>query len=74
MGLNKFSKRISLRSNRQHYELNCVVPDDEHRRKSSNEHTLDVIRKVKNSYIFKVNEKLVRLHFLKTDKLLMSIL
>ena len=33
------------------------------RRKSSNERILDFLTKVKNSYIFKVNGKLVRMRF-----------
>lgn len=38
------------------------------KRKSSNERILDFIMKVKNSYIFKVNGKLVRMSFSDTDK------
>lgn len=38
------------------------------RRKPSNERILDFIAKVKNPYIFKVNEKLVRISFSDTDK------
>ncbi len=37
-------------------------------RKSSNEKILDFIMKVKNPYIFKVNEKLVKISFSDTDK------
>ncbi len=38
------------------------------RRKPSKERILDFIMKVKNPYIFKVNEKLVRVSFSDTDK------
>ncbi len=38
------------------------------RRKPSNERILDFIMKVKNPYIFKVNDKLVRISFSDTDK------
>ena len=38
------------------------------RRKSSNERILDFIMKVKNSYIFKVNGKLVRISFSDTNE------
>lgn len=38
------------------------------KRKSSNERILEFITKVKNPYIFKVNEKLVRIRFSDTDK------
>lgn len=38
------------------------------KRKSSNERILDFLNKVKNPYIFKVNEKLVRIRFSETNK------
>ena len=38
------------------------------RRKPSSERILEFITKVKNPYIFKVNEKLVRIRFSDTDK------
>ena len=38
------------------------------KRKPSNERILEFITKVKNPYIFKVNEKLVRIRFSDTDK------
>ncbi len=38
------------------------------RRKPSNERILDFIMKEKNSYIFNVNEKLVRMSFSDTEK------
>ena len=51
--------------------LNEVNPDDVDeissikidRRKSSNERILDFLTQVKNSYVFKVNSKLVRMSF-----------
>ena len=57
-------------------KLDDVTLDDEDeissikidRRKPSNERILDVIIKVKNPYIFKVNGKLVRMSFSDTDK------
>ena len=38
------------------------------KRKSSNERILDFLNKVKNTYIFKVKGKLVRIRFSDTDK------
>lgn len=38
------------------------------RRKPSNERILDFIMKAKNTYIFKINGKLVRIRFSDTDK------
>ena len=46
-------------------EINSIKMD---RRKSSNERILDFIMKVKNTYIFKVNGKLVKIRFSDTDK------
>ena len=41
-------------------ELSSIKID---RRKSSNERILDVLTKVKNPYIFKINGRLVRIRF-----------
>ena len=41
-------------------ELSSIKID---RRKSSNERILDFLTKVKNSYIFKINGRLVRIRF-----------
>ena len=38
------------------------------KRKSSNERILDFLNTVKNPYVFKVNNKLVKINFSDTDK------
>ena len=46
-------------------ELSSIKID---RRKSSNERILDFLTKVKNPYIFKVNDRLVKIEFCNNDK------